>query len=135
MIYTYMIYDIYIKKDQGPGSHSDNLYWKRLRRCTAAPCFLAPCAGNPSRRCLPRFWPHYWSCVAETAVCSFIWVSWDDMIYDMIRYMIDDMICMIWYDICYEIWYDIWYMIRYMMYDMIHDLWYDMIWYGIWYDM
>ena len=25
---------------------------------------------------MPRFWPHLWSCVAETAVCSFIWFSW-----------------------------------------------------------
>ena len=53
-----------------------NIYWKRLRRCTAAPCFLAPCAGSCSRRWLPRFWPRFWICVAETAVCSFIWVGW-----------------------------------------------------------
>ena len=49
---------------------------KRLRRCTAAPCLLAPCAGSCSRRWLPRFWPRFLICMAETAVCSFIWFSW-----------------------------------------------------------
>ena len=62
-------------------------------------------------------------------------MTWFDMMYDIIRYGIIDMIDKIWcdwYDLVWLIWYDmIWYDM--IWYDMI---WYDMIWYDmIWYDM